>query len=293
MPVVMGGNSKHMQTSHQLVLRMVCSPLRALFLEAGVANRVRIISLIFSVPQRCQQGTGWGGLVGSHLDNVIIKVRVLKIDWCCQIWQVLSINYWFRPWKRAQHLLGRFRAPQWCSSQRFHFPLLPFPCLWRNNCILHPSNTYIMLIECIIQLLLCWTVAQMGGCCDTCCCGCAQLRHALALFFGLPGFSTPQEPAANTGIQVYCTKNHQMSQKIKLTWPMLGQWVWIPLHWSGIKWNPAGIGGAHERPPSLAEKRAGLELWGMPRAPYVSGEGQQWRLPFWRLFQLKRTRRLW
>ena len=83
MPVVMGGNSKHMQTSHQLVLGMVCLPLRALralFLGAGAANRVRIISLIFGALQRGQRGAGWDGLGGGHLDNVIIKVRVLKID---------------------------------------------------------------------------------------------------------------------------------------------------------------------------------------------------------------------
>jgi len=83
MPVVMGGNSKHMQTSHRLVLGMVCLPLqalRALFLGAGVANRVRIISLIFCALQRGQRGAGWGGLGGGHLDNVIIKARVLKID---------------------------------------------------------------------------------------------------------------------------------------------------------------------------------------------------------------------
>ena len=79
----MGGNSKHMQTSHQLVPRMVCSPLRALralFLGAGVTNRVRIISLIFCALQRSQRGAGWDGLGGGHLDNVIIKARVLKID---------------------------------------------------------------------------------------------------------------------------------------------------------------------------------------------------------------------
>ena len=79
----MGGNSKHMQTSHQLVLGMVCSPLRALqalFWGAGVANRVGIISLIFSALQRRQRGTGWGGLGVGHLDNGIIKARVLKID---------------------------------------------------------------------------------------------------------------------------------------------------------------------------------------------------------------------
>jgi len=80
---MMGGNSKHMQTSHQLVLGMVCSPLwvlRALFRGAGAANRVTIISLIFCALQRRQRGTGWGGLGGGHLDNVIIKARVLKID---------------------------------------------------------------------------------------------------------------------------------------------------------------------------------------------------------------------
>jgi len=79
----MGGNSKHMQTSHQLVLGMVCSPLRvlgALFLGAGAANRVRLLSLIFCPLQRGQRGAGWGGLGGGHLDNVIIKARVLKID---------------------------------------------------------------------------------------------------------------------------------------------------------------------------------------------------------------------
>ena len=83
MPVVMGGNSKHMQTSHQLVLGMVCSPLRvlrALFGGAGAVNRVRIMSLIFGALQRHQRGTGWGGLGGGNLDNVIIKARVLKID---------------------------------------------------------------------------------------------------------------------------------------------------------------------------------------------------------------------
>ena len=83
MPVVMGGNSKHMQISHQLVLGMVCSPLLALwalFSGAGAANRVRIITLIFCALQRHQQGAGWGGLGGGHLDNVIIKARVLKID---------------------------------------------------------------------------------------------------------------------------------------------------------------------------------------------------------------------
>jgi len=80
---VMGGNSKHMQTSPQLVLRMVCLPLRvlgALFWGAEAANRVRIISLIFCTLQRGQRGVGWGGLGGGHLDNVIIKVHVLKID---------------------------------------------------------------------------------------------------------------------------------------------------------------------------------------------------------------------
>jgi len=79
----MGGNSKHMQTSHQLVLGMVCSPLRALralFLGPVVANRVRVISLIFGALQRGQRGTGWDGLGGGNLDNVIIKARVLKID---------------------------------------------------------------------------------------------------------------------------------------------------------------------------------------------------------------------
>ena len=83
MPVVMGGNSKHMQTSHQLVLGMVCLLLQAgwaLFWGAEAANRVRIISLIFCSLQRHQQGAGWGGLGRGHLDNVIIKVRVLKID---------------------------------------------------------------------------------------------------------------------------------------------------------------------------------------------------------------------
>jgi len=83
MPVVMGGNSKHIQTSHQLVLGMVCSLLRALqalFWGAGVANRVRIISPIFSALQHHQRGAGWGGLGRGHLDNIIIKVRVLKID---------------------------------------------------------------------------------------------------------------------------------------------------------------------------------------------------------------------
>jgi len=59
---------------------MVCLLLQVLFLRAGVANRVRIISLIFSALQRSQQGAGWGGLGRGHLDNVIIKVRVLKID---------------------------------------------------------------------------------------------------------------------------------------------------------------------------------------------------------------------
>ena len=73
---MMGGNSKHMQTSHQLVLGMVCSPLRvvrALFRGAGAANRVTIISLVFCALQRHQRGAGWGGLGGGHLDNVIIK----------------------------------------------------------------------------------------------------------------------------------------------------------------------------------------------------------------------------
>ena len=62
---------------------MVCSPLRvlqALFSGAGVANRVRIISLIFGALKRHQRRAGWGGLGGGHLDNVIIKARVLKID---------------------------------------------------------------------------------------------------------------------------------------------------------------------------------------------------------------------
>jgi len=108
-----------------------CGRCGRFFLGAGVANRVRIISLIFSALQRGQRGAGWGGLGGGHLDNVIIKAHVLKIDWRCQIWQVLSINYWFRLWKRAQRLLGRFRAPRRCSS--FRFPLLlllsPFPLL--------------------------------------------------------------------------------------------------------------------------------------------------------------------
>jgi len=77
-PAVMGGNSKHMQTSHQLVLGMVCSPLqalRALFWGAGVANRVRIISLIFCPLERHVRGVGWGGLSRGHLDNVAIKAR--------------------------------------------------------------------------------------------------------------------------------------------------------------------------------------------------------------------------
>jgi len=72
-----------MQTLHQLVFGMVFSLLQALwalFSGAGVANRVRIISLIFSALQRGQRGAGWGGLGGGHLDNVIIKARVLKID---------------------------------------------------------------------------------------------------------------------------------------------------------------------------------------------------------------------
>jgi len=79
---VMGGNSKHMQTSHQLVLGMVCLPLwalRALFSGAGVTNRVRIITLIFCALQCCQWEAGWGGLGRGNVDNVIIKALVLKI----------------------------------------------------------------------------------------------------------------------------------------------------------------------------------------------------------------------
>ena len=76
MPAVMGGNGKHMQTSHQMVLRMVCSSLRvhgALFLGAGGANRVLILSLIFCALQRHLWGAGQAGLGGGHLDNVVIK----------------------------------------------------------------------------------------------------------------------------------------------------------------------------------------------------------------------------
>jgi len=54
--------------------------LRVLFSGAGAANRVTTLSLIFSALQRRQRGAGWGGLGGGHLDNVIIKARVLKID---------------------------------------------------------------------------------------------------------------------------------------------------------------------------------------------------------------------
>ena len=75
----MGGNSKHMQTSHQLVLGMVCSllrVLRALFWGAGVTNRVIIISLIICALQRHLRGAGWDGFGGGHLDNVIIKAHV-------------------------------------------------------------------------------------------------------------------------------------------------------------------------------------------------------------------------
>ena len=61
---------------HHLVLRMVCSLLRllgALFSGAGAANRVRILSPIFCALQRRQQGAGWDGLGGGHLDNVVLK----------------------------------------------------------------------------------------------------------------------------------------------------------------------------------------------------------------------------
>jgi len=50
------------------------------FFKGGVANRVTIISLIFSTLLHSQREVGWGGLGGGHLDNVIIKAHMLKID---------------------------------------------------------------------------------------------------------------------------------------------------------------------------------------------------------------------
>jgi len=49
-----------------------------------------------------------------------------------------------------------------------------------------------------------------------CCWSCAQLRHKSVWFLGLVGFSAPQEPIADTGIQVYCTEKHQVLLKIRL-----------------------------------------------------------------------------
>ena len=71
-----------MQTLHQLVFRMVCLPLQmlqVLFGGMGATNRVRIIFLIFCALQCCQQRTEWNGLDGGHLDDVVIKVHMLKI----------------------------------------------------------------------------------------------------------------------------------------------------------------------------------------------------------------------
>ena len=34
-------------------------------------------------------------------------------------------------------------------------------------------------------------------------------------------------------------------------WETVLWWGLIPLHSTSMKWNPAGIGGAHERPPYM------------------------------------------
>ena len=59
-----------------MMLRMVCSSLwvvEAHFLEAGGANRVLILTLIFSALQHHLWRTGRGGLSRGNLDNVTIK----------------------------------------------------------------------------------------------------------------------------------------------------------------------------------------------------------------------------
>jgi len=70
---------------------MVCSSLQAHgahFVGVGGANRVLALFLVFCPLERHLRGAGWGGLSRGHLDNVAIKVRVLKIEFdrSCQSW---------------------------------------------------------------------------------------------------------------------------------------------------------------------------------------------------------------
>ena len=113
--------------------------------------------------------------------------KTSKNSVCCQIWQVLSVNYWFWPWKHIQRSLGCFRAPRQCSSVHFTLLLLPFLCLPVQD--LHfTSDMYIRLIETYYtytSVLNSYTNVWMHDTVVGCCWGCAQLRHKLALFLGL------------------------------------------------------------------------------------------------------------